>query len=46
MKTKTYVKRLIKKVREYKVCKHCGHVIYYTKRYGYRCMCDNPEPRN
>lgn len=26
-----------------KVCKNCGHVIYYTRRYGFRCMCDRPE---
>lgn len=27
-----------------KVCKYCGHVIYYVKRFGYRCMCDRAEP--
>jgi len=25
------------------ICKNCGHVIYWYRRHGYRCMCDNPE---
>jgi len=28
-----------------KVC-GCGHVIYWTTRYGYRCHCSNPQPKN
>lgn len=28
-----------------KTCKHCGHVIYWVKFYGYRCMCDKAEPK-
>ncbi len=29
-------------------CKWCGHVIYYTKRYGWRCGigCDRAEKGN
>ena len=33
-----------KKPLEGKVCV-CGHIIYWTKRYGYRCMCDKAIPR-
>ncbi len=30
------------KKKRYYVCKRCGHAIYYTKRFGYRCgtSCD------
>jgi len=24
----------------------CGHAIYWTRRYSYRCMCANPKPFN
>jgi hypothetical protein len=27
-----------------KTCKYCGHVIYYSKSLGWRCMCDRAEP--
>ncbi len=34
-----------KKPNEGKVCKHCGHIIYWVKVLGYRCGCDRAEPR-
>lgn len=24
----------------------CGHLIYWTTRFGYRCHCSNPKPFN
>jgi hypothetical protein len=24
----------------------CGNVIYWTRRFGYRCMCANTKPFN
>lgn len=39
------MKAIKKKPNEGKVCKYCQHVIYWTKYFGYRCMCDKAEPR-
>ncbi len=28
-----------KKKEKYPKCEKCSHAKYYTKRYGWRCMC-------